>query len=341
MAKWGEGDPRWIVEERPDATNVNNWHWTEKNACQWSIDKLKELLTNLKIENSFAKCRITEVEKCEGEAVANNRKGKLIFFYEWELKLKWKGWLLNSEHTVIEGTAEIPNLSEEYDASEVDVDFSVKTPSAEADKLKEVIAKDARDIIRDQLAKYIKALKEEFAKGMILPKKDEEQSAKQDHNLANLSAGFQSKVQMNSPTKEGPKKLSTTTLTMSVKLQCRKEEVYNALTSIELVKAFTHGSVVMEVKPGGKFELFGGNIHGEFLELVPNEKICQKWRFKGWPDGHFSDVTMDIEELADCTEVKLVQNNVPESEMDTTKENWNRYYWDAMRRTFGFGAFFV
>lgn len=27
MAKWGEGDPRWIVEERPDATNVNNWHW--------------------------------------------------------------------------------------------------------------------------------------------------------------------------------------------------------------------------------------------------------------------------------------------------------------------------
>ena len=24
MAKWGEGDQRWIVEERPDDTNVNN-----------------------------------------------------------------------------------------------------------------------------------------------------------------------------------------------------------------------------------------------------------------------------------------------------------------------------
>ena len=44
MAKWGEGDPRWIVEERPDATNVNNWHWTEKNADQWSKNKLKVLL---------------------------------------------------------------------------------------------------------------------------------------------------------------------------------------------------------------------------------------------------------------------------------------------------------
>ena len=41
MAKWGEGDPRWIVEERPDATNVNNWHWTEKNADSWSKAKLK------------------------------------------------------------------------------------------------------------------------------------------------------------------------------------------------------------------------------------------------------------------------------------------------------------
>ena len=41
MAKWGEGDPRWIVEERPDATNVNNWHWTEKNADGWSKNKLK------------------------------------------------------------------------------------------------------------------------------------------------------------------------------------------------------------------------------------------------------------------------------------------------------------
>ena len=29
MAKWGEGDPRWIVEERSDSHNVNNWHWKE------------------------------------------------------------------------------------------------------------------------------------------------------------------------------------------------------------------------------------------------------------------------------------------------------------------------
>lgn len=27
MAKWGEGDARWIVNEREDGTNINGWHW--------------------------------------------------------------------------------------------------------------------------------------------------------------------------------------------------------------------------------------------------------------------------------------------------------------------------
>jgi len=53
MAKWGEGDPRWIVEERPDATNVNNWHWTEKNASQWSKDRFQELFIGFEIDDKI------------------------------------------------------------------------------------------------------------------------------------------------------------------------------------------------------------------------------------------------------------------------------------------------
>ena len=33
---------------------------------------------------------MTEMSKCEGEARANNRKAKLIFFYEWDIEFKWK-----------------------------------------------------------------------------------------------------------------------------------------------------------------------------------------------------------------------------------------------------------
>lgn len=101
MAEWGKGDPRWIVEERPDgnekytrrnssgssrtffclflATNPNNWHWKEKNATQWSKDKLNELLVGLKVENEQFVCEVKELKKCDGEASANNRKAKLVF----------------------------------------------------------------------------------------------------------------------------------------------------------------------------------------------------------------------------------------------------------------------
>jgi len=61
------------------ATNPNNWHWKEKNATQWSKDKLNELLVGLKIENEQLVCEVKELKKCEGEASANNRKAKLVF----------------------------------------------------------------------------------------------------------------------------------------------------------------------------------------------------------------------------------------------------------------------
>ena len=87
MAKWGEGDPRWIVEERPDATNVNNWHWTEKNADAWSKKKLEELFVNAVLEDpKVGTVVIEEMEKCEGEARANNRKAKLVKKSNFSLK---------------------------------------------------------------------------------------------------------------------------------------------------------------------------------------------------------------------------------------------------------------
>lgn len=39
-------------------------------------------------------CEFKELTKCEGEASANNRKAKLIFFYEFEIKGEWSGNIL-------------------------------------------------------------------------------------------------------------------------------------------------------------------------------------------------------------------------------------------------------
>lgn len=336
MAKWGEGDPRWIVEERPDATNVNNWHWTERDASIWSKERIKNLFVGAEFATQDASFKITEVEKCEGEASANNRKGKLIFFYEWVLVFKLEGKLEGSNESH-NGTIKIPNLSEENEIHEIDIQSSIEGDGTDCDSLRKIMQKEGKDFIRDLLKQYVESLEVEFSKGMILPPKDGVHTDK----IKNLSTGF-NKVSMQpviSNSNNSKENLDTATLKIKEKFQCRARELFEALTRIEMVMAFTRSEVELNPVPGGSFKLFGGNIIGTFEEIIPGEKIVQKWRYKQWPSGHFSTVTMTFTEKSDHTELNVKQTGVPRSELDVTKQNWERYYWNSIKQTFGFGAF--
>lgn len=347
MAKWGEGDPRWIVEERPDATNVNNWHWTEKNADSWSKAKLKELFENHVIEvPSAGNVIIEEVEKCEGEARANNRKGKLIFFYEWNLTLKWKGHA-NGKEAEVTGKIEIPNLSEEHDdMDDVDVDVSLTTKGPEATILKDMLRKGpGAQAIRAVLASYVSQLKNEYSSGLILPKKGAEGGAKPAPKAAPAAkpAPKPCSVGGNEAGMKGLElgaKLELAEVRIEETMKCTGQELFNALTQRDMLQIFTGGEAKMaEVgAASGKFELLGGNITGEYVEVVPFTKIVQLWRLKSWPQGISSTVTISIKQTKEDTKVSIVQTGVPAKEVDSTREGWQRYYFQAMKRSFGFGA---
>uniref|UniRef100_A0A1L8DUC6 Putative activator of 90 kDa heat shock protein atpase log 1 mori n=1 Tax=Nyssomyia neivai TaxID=330878 RepID=A0A1L8DUC6_9DIPT len=340
MAKWGEGDPRWIVEERPDATNVNNWHWTEKNATPWSKEKLRALLMGFQMSSGAAKVNVTEVEKLEGESSANNRKGKLIFFYEWNIVAKWQGHLAD-EDTPSTGKITIPNLSEENDLEDIDVAVTVDEADSQGEQLKQIMYNVGRDKVRELLGEYIRELREEFSKGMILPKKDTDPK----DSVSNIKSGFNRKITIDpvvnvpTATRTSGHKLDVVTITSSENFQCEAHALYDALTRVELVTAFTRAHVKMVPEKGGEFALFGGNVTGMFQEMLPGKRIKQTWRLKQWPEGHYSIVVMDIEEKEDHTVLTLTQTGVPASEEEATRNNWKRYYWDSIKQTFGFGSF--
>ena len=122
---------------------------------------------------------MNEVSKCEGEAVVNNRKGKLIFFYEWQIDLKWSA-KSNEEDSKLtcKGKVSIPNLSEENSVDEIDVRthfYNLATrfqilplqiePTVEentdfAYAMKQLMLDKGKKLIREKLADYIAALKE-------------------------------------------------------------------------------------------------------------------------------------------------------------------------------------
>ncbi|CAH2328466.1 activator of 90 kDa heat shock ATPase homolog 1 [Pelobates cultripes] len=281
MAKWGQGDPRWIVELRSDGTNVNNWHWTERDATAWSTDKLKDLFMGVRVEGEEGTCEVTEVSKLEGEASINNRKGKLIFFYEWDIKLNWTG--ISQTGVKYKGYVEIPNLSDENNASEVEIRVSMAKDEPDTNLIG-LMRKQGAQCIRDAVAQYISTLKTEFTQGMILPtangisdsgeqeivQKAEPQTAQTNKSSKCPSIGV---------------KIPTCKFTLKETFLTSPEELYRVLTQEELVQGFTHAPASLTADKGGKFQLLGGNVSGEFVELEPEKKIVMSWRFKSWPSG--------------------------------------------------------
>lgn len=341
MAKWGEGDPRWIVEERADATNVNNWHWTEKNATPWSKDKLKSLLDGFVIQDSKYFCEIKEVTKIEGEASANNRKAKLFFFYEWEIKADWKGKLKAGSESY-KGEIEILNLSEEHLPEDVDINVTLKDGSMgnSAYEVKEFMRSEGIMEIRKQLATYIRELKEEFCQGMILPTR--ELAPSNDSNAARQGSAVKKAFKDQENAKDGQHWLEVQggckTHDETVDFKCSVDQLYRAFLDKQMVEAFTHGPAVVEPKKHGKFSMFGDNITGEFTNLEENRRIEMKWRSKIWPSAHHSTVVIELDQRDDGTLLTLHQSGIPGSDYERTVEGWRNYYWQSMKQIFGFGA---
>ncbi len=57
-----------------------------------------------------------------------------------------------------------------------------------------------------------------------------------------------------------------------------------------------------------------------------------------WPAGHFSTVTMELKQNISSAELSLSQTEVPEAECARTKAGWQRYIFQRIKNTFGYGS---
>ncbi|KAM9053629.1 activator of 90 kDa heat shock protein ATPase homolog 2 isoform 4-T4 [Megaptera novaeangliae] len=257
MAKWGQGDPRWIVEEREDGTNVNNWHWTERDATSWSKGKLCELLVGIAVENEAGRCEISELKQVEGEASCSSRKGKLIFFYEWNIKLGWK----------------------------------------------------------------------EFTMGMILPTKA---MATQELTVKRKLSETTLQIQASSPVALGVR-IPTVALHMTELFDTAIEQLYRIFTVKDLVQKFSKSPAVLEAEKGRKFQMFDGNITGEYVELLTNKKIVMKWRCRNWPEEHYAIVALNFVPTLGQTELQLDCKGVPVCEEENMKFCWQKQHFEEIQ----------
>lgn len=133
--------------------------------------------------------------------------------------------------------------------------------------------------------------------------------------------------------------VNTTTVNSTEEFRTTAAELYTTFTSADRLTAFTRAppKLFEGATVGGKFELFGGNVSGEFLELEEPTKIVQKWRLGQWPTGHYSklEIKFDQNERDAVTVMRVLWEGVPAGQEEVTRRNWGEYYVRSIKTTFG------
>jgi activator of HSP90 ATPase len=124
--------------------------------------------------------------------------------------------------------------------------------------------------------------------------------------------------------------METKTIKQSATFDASPHTVYELLMDSKKHSVLMGDEAKISRKIGGKFNV-GGYIEGVNLELIPDEKIVQTWRYEDWPKGHFSRATFLLQALDGKTRLTFTQSGVPATFYEDIKQGWIDYYWTPMK----------
>lgn len=126
--------------------------------------------------------------------------------------------------------------------------------------------------------------------------------------------------------------MNTKTIRQSVTFKTTPHEVYETIMDPKKHSELTGSQARIDNKVGGKFSIYDGDIEGVNLELVPDKKIVQSWRYNDWPGGHYSTVTFSLKKVSRGTQLTFTQTAVPEERYEDIAQGWRDYYWTPMKK---------
>jgi activator of HSP90 ATPase len=86
---------------------------------------------------------------------------------------------------------------------------------------------------------------------------------------------------------------------------------------------------------GAVFSLFGDWLEGRQIELVPNERVVQAWRFRDWDPGVYSIVRFTLTREASGTKLAVDHDAYPAAFHEHLSTNWRPFYFDPLAKHFG------
>ncbi|KAJ4393129.1 Co-chaperone [Gnomoniopsis smithogilvyi] len=321
--------------------NPNNWHWVNKDVSAWARQWFDDNLTKIEARDGETSAKISKVVSSDGDVDVSQRKGKVITIFDVKLVLEYSGSTTDADD--VSGTITVPELAHDTEEDEFVFDIDIYSESKEKQPVKDLVRAKLVPQLRQAFRKLAPALIAEHGKDIQhAPGSNPSSGFSTPKYVPNKSESSKPSTTTTTQTTAGAKKVNTTTVTDSEEFRTTAEELYKTFTDPQRLAAFTRAppKVFEGAHKGGKFELFGGNVVGEYKELDEFKKIVQSWRLQQWPAGHYStlEIEFDQNDVDSVTVMRVNWTGVPVGQEEVTKENWQTYYVHSIKRTFGFGT---
>lgn len=325
--------------------NPNNWHWVDKDVLQWATEWFEKNLTTISAEKDSITAKVSKVVSVDGDVSVSQRKGKVITIYDVKVQVEYLGKTADNEE--VGGTITVPEVAHDTTESEYVFDIDIYSDAKSKQPVKDLVRLEIVPKLRKELLKLGPALIAEHGKDI------------QHTPGSNPSSGFATPTYIpptsnpdhakhssttSTTTQAGSKgpAVNVTTVTDTEEFQTTAAQLYQTFTDPERLAAFTRAPPRLSgiAKVGDKFELFGGNVSGEYTELDQPKKLVQLWRLKQWPGEHYSEleIKFDQNDRDAVTVMRVNWKGVPIGQEEVTKRNWREYYVRSIKTTFGFGT---
>jgi len=315
--------------------NPNNWHWVNKDASGWTKQYLEQNIKGIKAEENGVTAQLDKLISMDGDVDVNQRKGKVITIFDVKLVLEYSGKTKDDED--VSGTITVPEVAHDTEENEYVFELDIYSDANSKAPVKDLVRSKILPQLRKEFAKLGPALIAEHGKDI------------QHAPGSNPSSGISTPklhVPTSAPaatatqTTKTSSSVNTTTVTDTEEFRAPATELYQTFTDPQRISAFTRAAPKLfeGAKKGGKFELFGGNVAGEYLELVEPTKIVQSWRLDQWPKDHYSrlEINFDQNDVDNVTVMRVSWSGVPVGQEEVTKRNWREYYVRSIKQTFGY-----
>jgi len=126
------------------------------------------------------------------------------------------------------------------------------------------------------------------------------------------------------------------TIRQTIVFDCPAHAFYATFLDASELTELTGVPATIEPHIGGRYSAYGGELTGQFTQLIEDRLIVMKWRsdLPDWPEDHDAVVSLELDQSSDGTTVEFEASDVPAELAPAIAAAWQELFWKPLQECF-------